>query len=207
MIFQGGMFWLISLYFLCIYCRLLLCSYHVVQSFSHGWLFVTPCTAAHQVSLSLIVSWSLLKLTSVESMMPPLRFILCHPLLLLPSIFLSSRVFSNGWALHIRWPKYWSFNLSISPPNEFSELIPCRINLFDLLAVQGTLKSLLRHHSLKESVFQHSAFFMVQLSHLYMTTEKKHSFDFMKLGGKLMSLLFNMLPRPVMAFLPKSKHF
>ena len=121
--------------------------------------------------MSSAISWSLLKLMSVESMMPSNHLVLCHPLLLLPSVFHSIRVFSNESALHIRWSKYWSFSFSISPSNGYSELISCRIDWFNL-AVQGTLQSLPQHHSLKASVLRHSAFFMVQLSHPYMTTGK-----------------------------------
>ena len=144
------------------------CTIYVVvfQSLSHVQLFVTPWTAASQTSLSFTISHSLLKLMSIESMMPSNHLIFCHPLLLMPSIFHIVRVFSNELALCIRWPKYWSF--SISPSNEYSGLISCRIDWFDLLAVQGTLKSLLLHHNLKESIFQHSA----QPSHPYMTTGK-----------------------------------
>ena len=134
-----------------------------------------PWTAAHQASLSFTVSQSLLKRVSfaqIESLMPSNHLIFCCPLLLLPSIFPRIRVFSNESALHIRWPKYWSFSFSISPSNEYSGLISFRINWFDLLTVQGTLKSLPQHHSMKASVFQHSVFFMVQLSHLYMTMGK-----------------------------------
>ena len=133
-------------------------------------LFVTPWTAARQASLSITNSWSLLRLMSIESVMPSNQLILCPPLLLLPSIFPSIRVFFNESALCIRWPKYWSFR--ISPSNEYSGLISFRIDWFDLLAVQGTLKSLLRHHSSKASVLRCSAFFMVQFSHPYMTTGK-----------------------------------
>ena len=136
----------------------------------HVWLFVTPWTAAHQASLSFTISWSLLKLMSTESVMPSNHLILHHPFLLLPSIFPSIRVFSNELALCVKWPKYWSF--SISPPNEYSGLISFRIDWFDLLAVQWTLKSLLQHHSSKASILQCSAFFIVQLSHPYMTTGK-----------------------------------
>ena len=132
---------------------------------------MTPWTAAHQASLSITNSWSLLKLMSIESVMPSNHLILCHPLLLLPSIFSSIRVFSNESVLCIRWPKYWCFSLSISPSNEYSELISLRIYWFDLLAAQGILKSL-QHHSSKASIVQHSAFFIVQLSHPWMTTEK-----------------------------------
>ena len=135
----------------------------VFQSLSCVWLFVTPWTAACQASLSFTISQSLLKLMSLESVLPSNRFILCHPLLLLPSIFPSIRVFPSESALRIRWPKYWSFSFSISPTNEYSGLISFRIDWFDLLAVQGTLKSLLQHHSSKASIFCHSAFFMVQL--------------------------------------------
>ena len=133
---------------------------------------VTPWTAASRASLSFTTSWNLLKLMSIESVMPSNHFILCHPLFLLPSVFPSIRVFSNESALLIRWSKYWSFSFSISPCNEYSELILFRIDWFDLLAVQGTLKSLLQHHSSKASILQCSAFFMVQLSHPYMTTGK-----------------------------------
>ena len=138
---------------------------------------VTPWTAAHQDSLSITNSWSLLKLMFIESVMPSNHFILCRSLLLPPSIFPSIRVFSSESVLHIRWPKYWSFCFSISPFNEYSGLISCRIDWFDLLAVQGTLKSLLQHHSSKASILQCSAFFIDQLSHPYMTTGKNHSFD------------------------------
>ena len=142
-----------------------------VQSLSHVWLFVTPWTAAYQATLSITNSWNLLKLMSIESVMPPNHLILCCPLLP-PSVFPSIRVFSHEWVLHIKWPKYWSFSFSISPSNEYSGLISFRIDLFDLLAVQGTLKSLLQHHSFKTSIRWHSAFFIVQLSHPYMTTGK-----------------------------------
>ena len=135
-------------------------------------LFATPWTAASQASLSITNSWSLLKLISIESVMPSNHLILYCPLLLLPSIFPSIRVFSNESVLHIRWPKYWSFSFSISPCNEYSGLISFRMDWLDLLAVQGTLKSLLQHHSSKASIFQHSAFFMVELSHPYMTLGK-----------------------------------
>ena len=136
----------------------------VVRSLSHVWLFATPWTAAHQASLSFTVSRSLCKLKSVKSVMPSNRVVLCCPLLLLPSVFRSIRVFPSESAVHIRWPKYWSFTFSISPSKDYSELILFRIDWFDLLAVQGTLKSLLQHHSLKVSVLWHSPFFMVQIS-------------------------------------------
>ena len=144
----------------------------LVQSLSHVWLFTTPWTAAHQASLSIINSWSLHKLMSIESVMPSNHLILCHPLYLPPSIFPSIRVFSNESVLRIRWPKYWSFSFSISPSNGHPGLISFRMGWLDLLAVQGTLKSLLQHHSSKASILQCSAFFMVQLSHPYMTTGK-----------------------------------
>ena len=141
-----------------------------VQSLSRVWLFLTPWTVARQASLSFTISLSLLKLISVESVMPSNHLILCHSLLL--SVFPSIRVFSNELAPHIRWPKYWSFSLNISPSNEHPGLISFRMNWLDLLSVQGTLKSLLQHHSSKASILQHSAFFIVQLLHRYMTTRK-----------------------------------
>ena len=133
---------------------------------------MTPWTAACQASLSITNSWSLLKFMSIESVIPSNHLILCHPLLLLPSVFPSIRVFSNESVLRIRWPKYWSFSFSISPSNEYSGLISFRMGWMDLLAVQGTLKSLPQYHSSKASILQHSAFFIVQLSHPYMTTGK-----------------------------------
>ena len=138
--------------------------------------------------------------------MPSKHLILCHPLLLLPSIFPSIRVFSNESVLHIRWPKYWTFSVSISPSNEYSELISFGIDWFDLLAVQGTLKSLLQHHSSEASILWCSAFFIVQLSHPYMTTGKTIALTRWTSVGKVMFLLFNMLSRLVIAFLPRSKH-
>ena len=164
-----------------------------VQLLSHVWLFVTPWTTAHQASLSIIISWSSLKLMSIESVMPSNHLILCHPLLLLPSISSSIRVSSNESTLCMRWPKYWSFSLSISSSNEYSGLNSFRIDWFDDPAIQGTLKSLLQHHSSKASVLQHSAFFIVQLSHPYMTTGKTIAFTRQTFVGKVMSLLFNML--------------
>ena len=134
------------------------------------------------------------------------HLILCHPLLLLPSIFPSNKVFSNESVLHIRWPKYWSFSFSISPSNEYSGLISFRIDWLDLLAVQGTLKSLLQHHSSKASILWHSAFFIVELWHPYMTTGKTIALIRWTFIGKVMSLLFNMLSRLVITFLPGSKH-
>ena len=140
-----------------------------VQSLSHVRLFATPWTVARQVSLSITNAWSLLKLMSIESVMPSNHLILCCPLLLLPSIFSSIRVFSNELAVCIRWPKDWSLSFSISPSNEYPWLVSFRIDWFDLLAVQGTLKTLLQHHSSKAPMLQCSAFFVVQLSHPYMT--------------------------------------
>ena len=151
--------------------RLLISS---VQSLSHVRLFVTPWIAAHQASLSITNSQSLLKLMSVELVIPSNHLILCRPLLLLPSIFASIRVFSNESAVHIRWPKYWSFSFSISPSNEYSGLISFRMGWLDLLTVQGTFKSLLQHHSSKASILWCSGFFVVQLSHDYW---KNHSLD------------------------------
>ena len=133
---------------------------------------MTPWTAAHQASLSITNSWSLLKLMSIESVMPSNHLNLCHPLLLLPSIFPSIRIFSSESVLHIRWPKYWSFSFSNSPSSEYSGLTGFRMDWLDLLAVQGTLKSFLQHHSSKASILWLSAFFIVQLSHPYMTTGK-----------------------------------
>ena len=138
--------------------------------------------------------------------MPSSYLILCHPLLLLPPIPPSIRVFSNESALHMRWPEYWSFSISISPSNEYSGLISFRLDWLDLLAVQGTLKSLLQHYSSKASILQHSAFFIVQLSHPYMTTGKTIALTRETFVGKVISLLFNMLSRLVIAFLPRSKH-
>ena len=143
-----------------------------VQSLSRFQFFATPWTAAHQASLSITNSQSLLKLMSIKSVMPSNHLIFCHPLLLPPSIFPSIRGFSNESVLHIRWPEHWSFNFSISPPNEYSGLISFRMDWLDLFAVQGTLKSLLQNHSSKASILRCSAFFIVQLSHPYMTTGK-----------------------------------
>ena len=152
------------------------------------------------------VSWSLLKLMSIESVVPSNRLILCHPLLLLPSIFPSIKVCPNESVLHIRWPKYWSFSFSISPSNECSGLISFRMDWLDLLAVQGTLNGFLQHHSSKASILWCWVFFMVQLSHPYMTIGKTVASTIQTFVGKVMSLLFNMLPRFVIAFLPRSKH-
>ena len=165
----------------------------------------TPWTAAHQASLSITNSWNLLKLMSIKSVMPSKHLILCCPLLLLPSILLSIRVFSNESAVHIRCRKYWSFSFSFSPSNEYSGSISFRIDSFDLLAVQETLKSLLQHHSSKASILWHSAFFMVQLSHPYMTNGKTIALTRWTFVGKVMSLLFNMLSRLIITFLPRRK--
>ena len=151
-------------------------------------------------------TWSSPKPMFIESVMPSNHLILCCPLLLLPSIFPSIRVFSNESALHIRWPKYCSFSFSISPSNEKPGLISFRMEWLDLLAIQGTLKSLLRHHSSKASILWHSAFFTVQLSHPYMTTGKTIALTRQTFVDKVMSLLLNMLSRLVITFLPKSKH-
>ena len=161
----------------------------------------TPWTPACQASLSMTNSRSPPKLMSIELMMPSNHLILCRPLLLPPSIFPSIR----ESALHIRWPKYWSFSFNISPSNEHSGLISLRMDWLDLLAVQGTLKSLLQHHSSKASILQHSAFFTVQLSHPYMTTGKTIALTRWTFVGKVMCLLFNTLSRLVITFLPRSK--
>ena len=167
--------------------------------------FVTPWTSARQASLSFTISWSLLKLMSIESVMPSNHLILCHPLLLPPSIFPSIRVYSSESVLRIRWPKYWSFSFSISPSNEYSGLSSLRIDWLDFLAVQGTIKSL-QHRSSKASILWCSAFFIVQLSHPYMTTGKTIALVRQTFVGKVRSVLFNILPRLVITFLPRSKH-
>ena len=166
---------------------------------------VTPWTAACQDSLSITNSWSLLKLTSIESVMLSNHLILCRPLLLPPSIFPSIRIFSNESALCIRWPEYWSFSFNISPSNEHLGLIFFRMDWLDLLAIQGTLKSLLQHPSAKASILWHSVFFIVQLSYPYMTTGKTIALTRWTFACKVMSLLFNMLSRLVITFLPRSK--
>ena len=168
--------------------------------------FATPWIATHQVSLSFTISWSLLKLISIESVMPSNHLILCRPLLLLPSIFPSIRVFSHKSALCIRWPKYWSFTFNISLSNEYSGLISFRIDWFDLLAAEGTLKSFLQHQSSKASTLWCSAFFIVQLSHPYMATGKTIALSRQSFVSQVMSLLYNMLSRLVIVFLPRSKH-
>ena len=168
---------------------------------------MTPWTAAHQASLSITNSQNLLKLMSYESVMPFNHLILCHPLLLLPSIFPNIRVFSNKSVFQIRLPKYWRFTFNISPSSEYSGLISFRMDWLDLLAVQGTLKSLFQHHSSKASILWCSAFFIVQLSHPYMPTGKTIVLTRWNFAGKVMSLLFNTQFRFVIAFLPRSKHF
>ena len=174
-----------------------------VQLLSHVQLFATPWTAACQASLSITNSWSLLKLMSIESVVASNHLILCRHLLLLPSIFPSIRVFSNELVLHIRWPKYWNF--SISPSNEYSGLISFRIDWLDLLAIQGTLGSILEHQSSKVSILQHSVLFIVQLSQPYTTSGKNIALTRRTFVDEVMSLLFNMLSRLVITFLPRSK--
>ena len=177
-----------------------------VQLLSYVWLFATPWTAAHQASLSITNCQSLFKLKSIQSLRPSNNLILYCPPFLLPSISPSIRVFSNQSVLCIRWPKYWSFSLSISPYSDHSGRISFKIDWLDLLAVQGTLKSLLQHHSSKASILQHSVFFMVQLSHLYMTTGKRIALTRRSFVGKVTCLLFNMLSRLVIVFLSRSNH-
>ena len=176
-----------------------------VQSLSHVQLFATAWTEACQASLSITNSQSLLKLMPIESVMPSNHLIFSWPLLLPPSVFPSIRVFSNESALHIRWPKHWSFSFSISPSNEHSGLISFRMDWLDILVVQGTLKSLLQHHSSKTSNLWHSAFFILQLSHPFMTTRKTMNLTIWTFAGKVMSLVFNTLSRLVITFLPRSK--
>ena len=168
----------------------------LVQNLSCVPLIVIPWTTACQASLSITNSQNLLKLMSIKLVMPSNDLVLCrHPFLLLPSVSSSIRVFSSESVLCIRWPKYWSFSFSISPSNEYSGLISLRIDRFDLLAFQGTLKSLLQHHNSKASILKCSAFFMVQFSHLYMTTGKNIALTIQTVVGKVMSLLFNKLSR------------
>ena len=166
-----------------------------VQSLGHVRFFVTPWTVALQASQSIINSQSLLRLMTIESVMPSNHLILCHPILLLPSIFPSIRVFSTESVLHIRWPKYWSFSLSINPSNICSGLVSFRSAWFDLFTGQGTLKSLFQHHISKGPIFWHSAFYMVQLSDPYMTTGKKTALTRWTFVSKVMSLLLNMFAR------------
>ena len=175
------------------------------QSLSRVWLFATPWTVARQASLSITNSRSPPKPMSIKLVMPSNHLILCRPLLLLPSIPPSIGVFSNESALRIRWPKYWSFSFSISPSKEHPGLISFRMDWLDLLAVQGTLKSLFHHHTSKASILWRSAFFIAQLSYPFMTTGKTIALTRRTLGGKVMSLLLNILSRLVIIFLPRSK--
>ena len=178
--------------------------YDSVQLFSHVRLFAPPWKAACQASLSITNSWSLLKLMSIKSVMPSSHLILCCSLLLLPSIPLSIRVFSNESILRMRWPKYWSFSFSISPSNEHPGLISFRMDWLDLLAVQGTLKSFLQHHSSKVSILQCSTFFIVQLSHPYLTTGKTIALTRWTFCWQSNVSVFNILSRLVITFLPRS---
>ena len=175
----------------------------VVQLLIHVQLFVTPWTAGPQASLSFTISWRLFKFMSIESVMPSNHLILCHPLILSPSLFPSIRVFSNESVLHIWWPKFWRF--STSPSNEYSVVVSFRIDCFGFLAVLGTLKSLFQHHSSKASILWCSASFMVQLSHSFITTGKTIALTIWNFVGKVMSLFLNMLPKYVVAFFPRSK--
>ena len=176
-----------------------------VQSLSRVRLFAIPWITARQASLFITNSWSLLKLMSIKTVMPSSHLMFCRPLLLLPPILPRIRVFSNESTLPMRWPKYWSFSLNISTSNEYPGLISFRMDWLDLLAVQGTLKSLLQHHSSKASIFQRSAFFTVQLSHPSMTTGKTIALVRQTFVGKVMSLLFSMLSRLVLTLLPRIK--
>ena len=178
-------------FFYYIYCFLF--QFSSVQSLSCVWLFATPWSVACQASLSITNCWSLLKLMSIESVTPSNHLILCHPLLLLPSIFPSIRVFSSESVPRIRWPKYWSFSFNISPYNEHSGLISFRMDWLDLLAVQGTLKSLLQHHSSKASILWRSAFSLVELSHPYMTTGKTIALTRRTFVGPFVCLLYLFL--------------
>ena len=177
-----------------------------VQSVSHVQLLVAPWTTARQASLSITNTRSFLELMSIMSVMPSNHLILCRPLFLLPSIFPSIRVFIKESVLHTRWPKCWGFGFSISPSNEYSGLICFRMDWLALLIVQGSLKSLLQHHSSKTSILWCAAFFIVQLSHPYMTTGKTIALIRWNFAGKVMSLLFDVLSRLVISFLPRSKH-
>ena len=181
----------------------------LVQFSSVAQSCLTLCNPMNHSMPGLPVHHQIPQLTQTyvhQSVVPSKHLILCHPLLLLPSIFPSIRVFSNDLALHIRWPKYWNFSFSISPSNVYSRLISFRMDWLDLLAGQGTLKSLLQHHSSKASILRCSAFFIVQLSYPYMTTGKTIALTRRNFVGKVTSLLFNMLSRLVLAFPPRSKH-
>ena len=188
----------------CTYCG----DYVVVVVFRHSVTsnsLLPPWTPARQASLAFTISKSLLKFVSIESVMSSNYLILCHPLLLLPSFFASVSVFSNESILRIRGPKYWRFSFSISPSNAYLGLISFRIDWFEILAVQGTPKRLLQHHNSKASILRHSAFYIVQISHPYMTTGKTIALTRWTFVGKVMSLLFNTVSRFVIAFLPRSK--
>ena len=187
------------------FCAMGIITFSSVQSLSRVRLFATPWAAAHQASLSNNNSRSPPKLVSIKSVMPSNHLILCRPLLL-PSIFPSIRGFSNESALHIRWSKYWSFSFNIRSSNEHPGLISFRMDWLNLLGVQGTLKSLLQHHSSKALILRCSAFFIVQLSHPYITPGKTRALTRRNFVGKVMSLLFNMLSRLVITFLPRSEH-
>ena len=178
-----------------------------VQSLGRGQLFATPWNAARQASLSITNSWSSLKFMSIKSVMPSNHLILCRPPLLSPLIFPSIGVFSNESVLHIKWPKYWSFSLSIIPSKESPGLISFRMDWLDLLVDQGTRKNLLQHHSSKALILQHSVFFIVQLSHPFMNIGKSIALTKQTFVGKVMSLLSNMISRLVITFLPRSKSF
>ena len=178
----------------------------VAQSLSHVWLFETSWTAARQSPQPFTISWSLLRFLSIESVLPLNHLIFCFPLHLLPLIFLSIRVFSSEFAVCIRCPKYWSFSFSISPSSEYSGLISFRIDWFDL-AAQGTLKGLLQYHSSKAPILQHSAFFMIQLSYLYITKRKSIALTIWTIVSRVMPLFFNTLSRFVIPFLPRASDF
>ena len=194
---------------LIVFCIQVFCllQFSSAQLLSHVRLFATPWTAVREASLSIINSQGLLKLMSIELVMPSSHLILCHPLLLPPLIFPSIRVFSNEPLLCIRWPQYWRFSFSISPSNDYSGPISFRMDKLNLLAVQRTLKSLLQHHSSKASILRCSAFIIVQFSYPYLTTGKTIALTRWIFAGKVMSLLFNLLSRLVLTFLPRSKHF
>ena len=196
----------IKIILLIFYINMVHLSLSSIQSLSHVQLFVTLQITARQASLSITNSWRLLKLMSIELVMPSSHLIICHPLLLLPPTPPSIRVFSSESTLRMRWPQYWSFSFNISPSNEHPGLISFRMDWLDLLAVQGTLKSLLQHHSSKASILQCSAFFTVQLSYPYMITGKTIASNRWTFVGKVRSLLFYMLSRLVITFLPRSKH-
>ena len=206
-IIKNGVFLFVSLYFSgsgkCLMSTRCLCSVVVVQSPSHVRPFAIPQTAAHQAALSLTISWSLPKFMFIALVMPSSHLILCCPLLL-PSTFPSISDFCNKSSVWIRWPKYWSFSFSISPSSEYSGLISLKIDWSDFLAIQRTFMCLLQHHSSKASILWHSAFFTVQFSQPYMTTGKTIALTIRAFVGRVMSLLFNILSRFVIVFLPRS---